>query len=368
MIYYSKNPIVTTIPDVAIGYKVEFEIFVEETLFSGLTVSLGVFQFISTGTVLSQRVDSELDVYLSNRLRNTIPTVTEFEDGPAFTAKLSTRFRVDYRINDGTGFDAWQTGDTHWLLCGGQPWEVFTDSFKTDAPDQVTWLHAGGPALCSRLSPGFLFFLIPVTGEFSFFFTHYSIAGVPTDTAEITMETINNFQIVQIPVILPEDSQADYFKLTVLRETLRSAECDLKVSRNINPSYSMGWKNGAGAWSYCDFDERLVATLDVSQGISESNPGSSYYNADLSAYRVYKTDGRKKFKASTGFMLANDLAILVQDLLLSPNRFLWNESLQKWIPILINSKTVEYKSDGDFIRSAVFEFQTAFENQTAGNL
>jgi hypothetical protein len=368
MIYYSKNPIVTTIEDVATGYKVELEIFVEETLFSGLTVSLGIFQFIASGTTLTQRVDSELDVYLSNRIKNTIPGIAALDDGAAFTDKLSTRFRVDYRVNDGSGFDAWQTGDVHWLLYGGQPWEEFINEFSTDAAGQITWLHPGGPGLCSVLAPMFLFFVVPVTGEFSYFFTFYDFSGNPTDGEEVVMEAENNFQIVQIPIQLPELSQSPKFKITVSKDLIRSAECELKVLRNMNPSYSIAWLNARGGWSYADFDERLTSGLEVAQDISSANPGANYYSGSMADSIVYKTMGRKKFRVASGFTVSEDLEIMIQDLMLSPYRFLWSQRLEKWIPIIITTKNAEYFSDGDYLKSAVIDFQTAFENNLPGKL
>jgi hypothetical protein len=361
MIYFSQNPIETTVTGLASGYKVELKLFAENSLYDGLTQALGTFQFTASGATMSQRVDSIIDSWLMSRIHTTFPTALDASIGAEVNRRLSTRFRVDHRIDSGSGFSAWVSGSVHYAIAGGQPWEEFDDSFKTNASNQITWLNPGVIASASRLAPSFLYFLIPAAATVTYYSIFYTLDGTAINQALDTITTPQAFEIIQLPVVFPPENYAPKFKMFVQAPGLDPITVDVFVNKAIRKKYAIQWFNGSGAWSSFDCHNQMSKGLEVSQSVAESFTAADYFNTSLAQFQVYNSSGRKKHKLSFGFSIATNVETIIQDFLLSPHRHIWHETLERWIPITVSTKSLEYAADNEFIRTVSFEFQYAFE-------
>jgi hypothetical protein len=359
---YSKNPIPISVTTTAANEAVEVEVFIEKVNTPDNFTSLGTFTFTSNASSLVfTQINSILDAAMAAEIVGSIP---DGKTDAQLVPEASRKYYYRHRHYDDGAWTSWTEEEEEFVLLGGQPYEEYTDGFAASAATGPTILSPETALLACTIAAGWVYVLIQAAGEVDYEFTHYNTDGDADGTVTGNITTTRAYQVIRIPIALPTTDQSAFFGLSVTADSVtRNASLMVNNSSQLTTN-DFTYLNSRGGWSFLPCYANLSRSLDVSQNTAEVGPDASYYEAnDVSQYKIWKTEGRKKFKTATGFLPQDHLDVVLQDFMLSPLRFIWNADLQKWIPVIVTSKSAEYRDDlGGNLRSFAFEFQYLFDN------
>lgn len=361
VIKYCKNPILLMVEAGESDSTIEIEVFAEKTYQTDEFTSLGVFRFRTNqdGNLVEQ-VESLLAAWLSEKIRFSLPFIG-IGSGPVRDVHQIARWYCTWRVAVDGVFGPRKTTNVNIVVYGGHPEEQFFNGFNLEAYDIIPQ-SSGQRQMVPVYAPAFIYFLCKGT-EASITWNYFSKGGEPAAPIEQSAYLVEPWTILRLPVALPNPEQSSNFTCTVT-VGISSTTMNLFVGGiNSVRNYEFTFINGKGGWSYLCCTASASRILDVNQSVSEAviDPASAL-ETRVPQYNVFGISGRKRVKVATGYMAAIDLEVLMQDFVLSPLKYIWNQPLEKWIPVILITKSIEYKDDDRFLRSAVFEFQYAFDN------
>jgi hypothetical protein len=368
MPYHSLNPILAsfTTPDPYLP--VELEVYIENADTDDVFDSLGTFSLISDAEGgVAERIESALHAALMERVDLSMPSgaITA-----AIVLGISRKFKFRHRHFVSDAWSSWTNSSTDFVVLGGQPFEDFANTFNTVAASAPIVLLPETSAIGLKIAQGYIDVLCQAAGTASVRHLYFNSSGASIPDHEETVSLDREYRVVRVPVFPPGDGREQYFSVEVTVDGV-TRTVQLVVDRQYrHKSYNFCWLSSRGGWAFLETQTGKVATLEVSQNVAERYAPAQYFDqADISTARVWKTKGMKRIKTATGFWPAEYLDITIQDFMLSPLRFVWDQDRNRWIPILVNSRSATYLDEsGSNIRSYMFEFSPAFDTNLPSSL
>jgi hypothetical protein len=368
MARYSRNPISFSITTTAPNQSVEVEVSLETVAHTGSYTVLGTFAFTSDGSAeLTDRVDSIIHSALMREASASLPGA---DLDAVLVPELSRLYRIRHRHYNAGVWTSWTTiSGTLLVVLGGEPMEEYADDFATASGTQPIFLHVPGSLLVPRQATGFVYAMLQTTGTVNWIFRHFDLFGRPSGTVSGSFTSARAGDVWAIPMSVPSEELSPNFTLELTCNSvtrLVSLVSDGSVRAN---TYDFAYLSSRGGWAFLPCTGSMARTLEVSQSVAESDLGPAFQNTTLEQYQPWRIEGRKKHKAYTGFLPRTLLETVMQDFMLSPRKFLWSPDLQRWVPIILESKSVEYRNDFDGdLPSYGFDFRLAFDNNQASSI
>lgn len=368
MARYSRNPISFSITTTAPNQSVEVEVSLETAAHTGSYTVLGIFAFTSDGSgELTDRVDSIIHSALMREASASLPGA---DLDPVLVPELSRLYRIRHRHYNAGAWTSWTTlSGTLLVVLGGQPMEEYADTFSSTTATQPTYLHLPGSLLVPLIATGFVYVMPQASGTISWSYKHYDVFGRQAANVTGTFTCARAGDVWAIPIAPPAVGLSPNFTLDVTCSGItRMATLVIDTEGRAHP-YDFAYLSSRGGWAFLPCTGSMARTLEVSQSVAESDLGPAFQNTTLEQYQPWRIEGRKKHKAYTGYMPRTLLELVMQDFMLSPRKFLWNPDLQRWVPIILESKSVEYRNDFDGdLPSYGFDFRLAFDNNQASSI
>lgn len=361
--YYSKNPINVQLVTTGTFNTTEIQVYAETQAGSAVFNSLGTFRFISdANSEVNQDIASVLDAYCLKLMKTSVPNNGgTFEELPLH----SIGWYISSRHYDSGTWTSWVDQETNYVLYGGVGYEEVT---------------AGGLELSSRflqtndydfatmINDPAVYALIETPGTYNWEIEHEEYQTAFNGSSSGTMTTTNAWSVVKLPVSIP----ADTYKTTVSIDLGGPIiECHLITDNYPHDSKEefvfLSMRNG---WRPLNCTGNLSSVLEVAQNTYETQQQLEYYdNNNIATSEVWRSLGNKKFKVATGFMPETMIDQLLQDFLLSPKKFKWDAMLDKFLPVVVTTKSVEYmNSTRKGLKSFSFEYRPAFDNNMVSKL
>lgn len=363
MPYYSKNPILAAVATTDPFEATEIEVFIESPTTPDTFESLGVFTYTSDADgEVSEQIQTLLDAAMEIDILRTLPPVGE--TSPAEVPAACRKWYYRHRHYHSSAWTSWVDEEEDFVLQGGQAWEEFDNTFTTSAAAAPVLLSPEGSLLSPQVAEGWIYILCQAAAELTYTFQFYNKDGTNAATESGSITPARAFTVVRIPLALPAADKDPFFTLSFTVDGVTRSATLMADNSGHRVSYDFCYLNSRGGWSFLPTFTGQSRTLEVTQSLAESKPAANYHTQPEAAqYRVWRSTGRKKMRTATGFMPQDYLDVVAQDFLLSPHRYYWSDDLEKWIPIVVDTKNVEYRDDlTDFLRSFEFEFRTAFDN------
>lgn len=362
MAYLSRNPIIAGVETAGPNQRTEIEVFIEKISPLDTYTSLGVFSFISgSDSGVVERIDSILHAAMMAEIADTIP---DLESTPQLVRQLSRKFYYRSRYYSSGSWSSWYNAAADFVVLGGEAYEDFANSFSSTASTAPTFMHPEGNLLALAQAQAWVYVLAHATGTATITHRYWNEAQTVSNTVTTDFEVPRAFSVFRIPIVNPISTKSPFFGIEVeLDGVTRSVSlvADDRYHRNVN---EFAYLNSRGGWNFLPCHAPMGKSLDVVQQVAESNVPYNYYGySDISQYKVWDSQGRKKFRVATGFWPTAYLDVVVQDFLLSRYRFWYEPGTNKWIPIIVDTKSTSYSEDsGGDLRSLQFEYRLAFDN------
>lgn len=362
MPYLSRNPIVATATSTDAYERVEIEIFIERLDALDNFTSLGTFSFISNDSGdVNERIDSILHAALMADIGQTIP---DLETTPQLVPQAARKYYYRHRHYTSDAWTSWTSASQDFVILGGQAYEDFSNSFTSSAGTAPTFLHPEGNLLALSQAQAWVYVLAQTSGTATITHRYWNKAETVSNTVVTTFTVPRAFSVFRIPIVNPLSTKSPFFGIEVeVDEVLRSISLvfDDRHHRIIN---EFAYLNSRGGWNFLPCHASMGKSIDVMQQVAESNISGNYYSQDdISQYKVWDSQGRKKFRVATGYWPTAYLDVVTQDFLLSRYRFWFEPNTNKWLPIIVDTKSATYAEDGGGdLQSMQFEFRLAFDN------
>lgn len=362
MPYQSLNHILAEVTAPDSFYPVEIEVFLAEKSFVDFFNSIGTFTFIADGDgLVVEQIQTLLHSAMMLEISNTVP---DTEVDPKLVPELCRKFKYRSRYFDGDEWSEWDESTPDYVVLGGVSFEEFENDFNTISATSPVFLHLPDNLLTPGAAPGWVYVLSHEAGELSFEFQFFNLDGTEASTVTGTKVTSRDFTVVRIPISFPADDKSPFFLLSVTVDGITIVRQLVADFENRGQRYDFCYWSTRGGWAFLPCHGAMTEALEVVQQSSESAVPANYFeNPDISQFKIWDSRGRKKITVATGYWPQRYLLLIAQDFLLSGHRFIWNDTLQKWIPVLIATKSVVYRQDmGRNLLSMDVEFSMAFEN------
>lgn len=361
--YYSKNPINVQVVTTGTFNTTEIQVYTETQAGSNVFNSLGTFRFISdANSEVNQDIASVLDAYCLKLLQTSVPN----NEGTIDELPLhSIGWYISSRHYDSGTWTSWVDQETNYVLYGGVGYEEVTSGLL-----ELTsrFLQTNDYDFTTKINDPAVYALIETPGTYNWEIEHEEYQGSYNGGSDGIITTTNNWSVVKFPISIPEDNYKTTVRLNLDGPII---ECHL-----INDTYPyeqieefvfLSLRNG---WRTLSCTANLTSILEVSQNTYEKQQQFEYYNANnIATTEVWRTVGMKRFKTATGFLPEQMIDQLLQDFALSPKKFKWDSDLEKFIPVVVSTKSVEYlNSTKQGLRSFSFEYRPAFENNMPSRL
>jgi len=362
--YYSKNPINVSVETWSPFNTTEIRVYAEP--FNGSTgdfILLGTFRFISDALkFVNQDISSILDSFCLKILKQSIPN----NDNAIEILPLhSIRFYTSSRYYDSGSWSSWVDSQLDYVLFGGRGYEEVT-SGNLELTSQFLLTNQNNFKSLSIDTA--VYILIETAGTYAWEIEHEIYNGGFNGTASGTFTTGDNWSVVKLPVNNPADTYKSIITIVLDGDDLTTEMIiDNYPHEQIEEFVFLSLRNG---WRSLTCTSNLTSILEVSQNTYEKQQQFQYYTADnIATTEVWRTVGMKRFKVATGFMPEQMIDQLLQDFALSPKKFKWDSDLEKFIPVVVSTKSVEYlNSTRQGLRSFSFEYRPAFENNMPSRL
>lgn len=362
--FYSKNPINVSIETFSPFNTTEIRVYAQP--FNGSTgdfVLLGTFRFISDALkFVNQDISSILDAYCLKLLKTSVPNINnDFQELPLHSFK----FYTESRYYDSGTWSSWVESQVDYVLFGGRGYEEVT-SGNLELTSQFLLTNQNN--FQSLLTPSAAYLLLQKAGGYTWEIEYTMYNGDFIGTEGGTFTTTNEWSVVKLPVNNPSDT----YKATIVvgidgnywtTEIITNSYPQEQIEEFVFLSLRNGWRT-------LSCTANLTSILEVSQNTYEKQQQFEYYDADnIATTEVWRAVGMKRFKVATGFMPEQMIDQLLQDFALSPKKFKWDSDLEKFIPVVVSTKSVEYlNSTRQGLRSFSFEYRPAFENNMPSRL
>jgi hypothetical protein len=355
--YYSKNPINVQVVTTGAFNTTEIQIFANSESGSPTFTSLGVFRFISdSASEVNQDIASVLDAHCIRVLKQSIPNNDGlFEE----LLKHTLTWYISHRHYDSGTWSSWTDEDQHQVIFGGRGYEE-VESGNLELTSQM--LRTNDNDFAAYVIDGAFYALIETADTYNYTVEHSEYSGGFNGSETDSFTTTGLFSVVKIPIgnpagtyksIITIDLGASELTGTIIHDTYPHEQQEDFVFLSL--------RNG---WRSLGCTGNLSAIIEVAQNTYETQQQHEYYNnANISTSEVWRSLGSKKYKVATGFLPESMIEQLLQDFLLSPKKFKWDANLEKFIPVIVNTKSVEYLNTGrKGLKSFSFEYRLAFDN------
>lgn len=360
--YYSKNPIEPLITTQS-NAVTEVEIFAETYRSSEVFISLGIFTFRAdvSGNV-SVDISKILDAHLSNIIRETnlAPFIDYGEaQGPMYWH--SCLYYVSSRYKSAGIWTSWADSEPKIIVNGGRAYEdLSTENYVLS----TGWLTSQLEILSPINRPTNLTLLLGQEATYYVQITDYDENGSLIDTVTNSIET-NHHSTVYFFSHTPV-GKSTVAQLYDSNENLLDT-IDIRTRTSVPDSTEFFYLSGSGGFRNLSCEGAKISVIESAQEIYEREKPSAYYmQNDISNFNVWKTKGIKRYKISTGFLPQEFISEQIQDFLLSPMRYVWDNG--KWIPIIVTTKSAEFLNNKELnLRSFTFEYRHSFEDNIYNN-
>lgn len=358
---YSRNPITVTVNTTTDFEPVEIDIQLERHNVDDTFDSLGIFTFTSNAS--SQVKEQVQDILHAGLMLNALESMPNQTNSAATCPALCRKWRFRHRHYTSGAWTSWTTSSDQFVLLGGEPLEVYSDSFETGGTGQAIILGPEELILKPNQARGFVYVLVRHNSTLNYTFQFYSEDGQPASTVTGSIAPGRAKRVVRIPVPNMPAGASPYFKISVVNNSV-TVEKNGIAEMDYQPYQTdLMYLNSRGGYSFLPCTGGVTGELEVSNMVNEvSMPFDYNTQKDFGSFRTWKTTGKKTLKLNTGWMPRRMLADAVQDFMLSRYRFMYLASRQKFIPILVSGKAVAYRGDGTMdLYSAEITFEHAFE-------
>lgn len=362
MPYLSRNPILATASSTDPFERVEIEVYIENVETIDTFASLGTFSFISNALGdVEERIDSILHAAMMSEIGQTVP---DMETEAQRVEQLSRKYYYRHRHYTSDAWTSWTSASEDFVVLGGEPHEEFSDQFTINAPLGPTFLHPEGNLLALSQAQAWVYVLAHTSGTATITHRYWNKAETVSNTEVTTFSVSRAFNVFRIPVVNPLDTKSPFFGIEVEIDDAPQSISLVLDDRHHRIINEFAYLNSRGGWNFLPCHAAMGKSLDVVQQVAETTVGGFYFNqSDISQYKVWDSQGRKKFRVATGYWPSAYLDVVTQDFLLSRYRFWWNADLSKWMPIIVETKSATYAEDGGGdLQSMQFEFRLAFDN------
>ena len=361
--FYSKNPINVEVETATPFNTTEIQIKAETENGTNEYVLLGTFRFISDALkFVKQDISSVLDAYCAKQLKQSVPNNGDvFEELPLHSFK----FYTSSRYYDSGTWSSWVDSQADYVLYGGRGYEEVTAG---NLELESQFLQTNDNNFNPQLIQPSVYALIQAPGTYVWEIEHEEYNGGFNGTASGTITTTNFWSVIKLPVNKPTDTYKSTVTLDLGATTLTAhLISDTYPHEQKEDFIFLSMRNG---WRSLTCTGNLASILEVAQNTYETQQQYEYYeNLNIATSEVWRSLGNKKFKVATGFLPESMIDQLLQDFLLSPKKFKWDAELEKFIPVVVSSKSVEYlNSTRKGLRSFSFEYRPAFDNNMTSKL
>ena len=361
--YYSKNPINVSVETVAPFNTTEIRVYAEPFNGSGVYELLGTFRFISDALkFVNQDISSILDAFCLQCLKQSTPNN---DNAIEMLSKHSLRFYFSSRYYDSGEWSSWLDSQVDYVLFGGRGYEEVT-SGNLELTSQ--FLLTNDNNFLSQAIHSAVYVLIKSIGTYSYTIDFVLYDGTMNGNVADTIITTTDWSVVKIPIIPVDETYKSTVTIGIDDVDLTTDFIsDLYPHEQIEEFVFLSLRNG---WRSLTCTSNLTSILDVTQNTYEKQQQFEYYDANnIATTEVWRSVGMKRFKVATGFMPEQMIDQLLQDFALSPKKFKWDSVLEKFIPVVVSTKSVEYlNSTRQGLRSFGFEYRPAFENNMPSRL
>jgi hypothetical protein len=358
---YSRNPITVTVTTTTDFEPVEIDIQLERHNLDDTFDSLGIFTFTSNAS--SQVKEQVQDILHAGMMLNALESMPTQTNSAAACPALCRKWRYRHRHFTAGAWTSWTTSADFFVILGGEPMEIYGDTFETGGSGQPIILGPEDLILRPNQARGFVYVLVRNNSSMSYTFQFYQEDDQPASTVTGSISPGRAKRVVRIPVPNMPAGASPYFKVSVTNNSMTVEKICIAEMDYQPYQTDLMYLNSRGGFSFLPCTGAMIAELEVNNQVTELSLGENYYSQkDFGSLRTWKTTGKKTMKVNTGWMPHRMLNDAVQDLLLSRLRFMYLASRQKFIPILLSGKGITYRSDGTMdLYSADITFEPAFE-------
>ena len=360
--YYSKNPIepaITTEPSAV----TEVQIFAETYRSSEVFESLGTFSFRAdiSGNI-SVDISKILDAHLSNIIRgdNLSPFISYgYSQGPLFWH--SCLYYISTRYKSSGTWSSWIDSEQKVIVNGGRAYE----DLNTENYLLTTGFLTSQSQILSPINKATnLTLLFGQKGTYYIQVTDYDENGGLIDTV-LNSILIGNHSTVYFFSHNPV-GKSSVAQLYDSNENLLDT-IDIRTRTDVPDSTEFLYLSGSGGFRNLSCEGAKISLIESAQEIYEREKPSAYFmQNDLSNFNIWKSKGIKRYKISTGFLPQEFISEQIQDFLLSPMRYVWDNG--KLIPIIVTTKSAEFLNSKELnLRSFTFEYRHSFEDNIYNN-
>lgn len=367
MPYFSRNPILAEANAGSPFLKMELEVYIEKTTVLDTYTSLGRFSFVADADGdISERIDSILHAALMSEIVDSLP---DAESTAQLVPQLARKFYYRTREYASGAWSSWTDSSTDFVVLGGQPYEEFANTFNSLATSAPTFLHSENSILTINLAQGWVYFLAQSSGTASIVHRYWNKAQSASNTVTTTISVPRDFTVVRIPVVLPAANKSPFFGIEITVDGVTRSialTSDQRYHKNVN---EFAYLSSKGGWNFLPCHAPVSKTIEVAQQTAETVVSAAYYNNDIAQYQVWDSRGRKKMRVATGYWPSAYLDVVIQDFLLSRYRYWYSTEYNKWLPIVVDTKSASYANDmGGDLNSFQFDFKPAFDSDIASPL
>jgi len=355
---FSRNPIVATATTTSPYQTLELEVFIETLATYDTYYSLGTFTYLSDSqSAFSEQIQDLLHCALMNDIAETMP-----ENNTIGVVKgLCRKFKYRTRYMTTGTWGSWTDSAVDHVVLGGKAYENFNNTTLFDRP---IFLNHQDLLLTPYLATGFVYVLAHEAQNLLYSFNFESLSGVPSSDGGGIFGITRPFEVVKIPIVYPSPDLSSMYYLSVEINNVVEFMYLLADFEYRPVKTDFMYLSSAGGWAFLPCYGQRIKGLEVSQKIAENISQGDYYSQpDIGNYQVWKSSGKRKEKVSLGYIPQKYIALISQDFLLSRKRFVWNNTIGKWLPVAVETKSVIFESTTDLdLGSFSFEFRYLFDN------
>ena len=355
---FSRNPIVASATTTLPYQTLELEVFIENRTTYDSFYTLGTFTYVSDSTsAFSEQIQDLLHCALMNDIAATMPESNTI----AVVKGLCRKFKYRTRFMTTGTWSSWTDSAVDHVVLGGKSYEAFNNTTLFDRP---VFLHHQDFLLTPYLASGFVYVLAHEAQNLIYSFNFENISGGTSSSEGGVFGITRAYEVVRIPIAYPAPDKSPFYFLTAEIDGDIESISLLADFEYRSQKTDIAYLSSAGGWAFLPCYGQRIKGLEVSQKISENITQSNYYTQpDIGNYQVWKSSGKRKEKVSLGYIPQKYIHLISQDFLLSRKRFIWNNTLGKWLPIAVETKSVIFESTNDLdLGSFTFEFRYLFDN------
>lgn len=352
---YCKSPIKAEATGLAAFARVEIELFLEKLDTYDSFDSLGVWTVRTDADgAFSKRIETVYEAAMIDAV------IADFYTPEGVIRSMARQFWWQYRVFEDGEWGSWIDSSIDTVIYGGF---ALRQIESTDLISPFI-LHKGDPNLSdftANSNPVYVFF--NEAGTYNVETVYNNLDGSFNSTDSFTLEVARAETVYRIEIQRPNDNTLSGFYDFTISNLDSGGGGQLFFNWDYQYVYKINYLSGFGGYSALPCAASMSKTVEVSPQVSDNgNIDDRYSETRIGESKVYKVNAQHKFRVSTGFLPSYLIESAIQDFMLSPVKFYFYQNIARWIPIKVNTKSVEYYDDyKNNLRSYTFEFEPLYK-------